>query len=57
MKVRAVIDFFCLLDTPDEDILARLWVTYGEGIVNPKTMSEILTGFSIEMIETILMIE
>jgi hypothetical protein len=38
IEVRMVIHFFYLLDTPDEDILARLDSAYGEGIVNLKTV-------------------
>jgi hypothetical protein len=36
IEVRAGIHFVYLLDTPDEDVLARLGSPYGEGIVNPK---------------------
>jgi hypothetical protein len=38
IEVTAAIHFFDLLDTPDEDILARLKKAYGEGIVNLKTV-------------------
>jgi hypothetical protein len=36
--VRVVSYFFDLLDTSDEDILARLDRAYGEGIVNRKAV-------------------
>jgi hypothetical protein len=38
IEVRAVIHFFYLLDTPGEDILARLDSAYGEGVVKVKRL-------------------
>jgi hypothetical protein len=43
--VRAVIHFFDLLDTPDEDFLARIEDTYGEGIVNLETVQRWTSKF------------
>jgi hypothetical protein len=43
--MRAVIHFFYLLDTPDEDILARLETAYGQDIVNSKTVRRWISKF------------
>jgi transposase len=45
IEVRAVIHFFYLLNTPDEDILAQLETAYGEGIVNLKTVQRWTSKF------------
>jgi hypothetical protein len=45
IEVRAGIHFFYLVETPDEDILARFESAYGEGIVNLKTVQRWTSKF------------